>query len=136
MKMKGYLKAIAYTELAFGTIGSFMKAGEAGSEIYGRYKEINWGVAFIAFIGYMLMVGVGFVLLYAIHEILDNQEQILQRLGRTTQTTPEPAPSNEDNLDTSWANNHQEPEGDLWTCWKCGDINKSYEVTCSCGNSK
>lgn len=123
--MKGILKVLAVIELVCGLIGSFIIAKASGAGNFRLSIKRSWGVTISTFISCLFVVVLTFVVLYAIVEILDNQEELLKRSASS-------APVN------SAHPLHIASQTDVseWKCSKCGKMNADYVGTCGCGAGK
>lgn len=123
--MKGILKVLAVVELVCGLIGSFLIAKGSGAEISRFTIQRNWGITIGTFISCSFSVILVFAVIYAIIEVLDNQEAILKRLSSS-----EPVGS------THLSHLASPTDASGWKCNKCGKINADYVGTCGCGANK
>lgn len=121
--MKEILKIIAIIELIGGVIASFFFAKFFGlNTLLTGSTDRNWLFTIIIFVAILFSSFVSFSILMAIYEILNNQEQIYEKLNQTTVEIEKQKDS--------------EPSADKWKCLKCGKYNYNYVGTCSCGNTK
>lgn len=121
--MKSILKAIAIIELVGGIIASFFFARIGGMNfLITGAAERDWLLTIIIFVAVLFGCFVNFAILYAIYEILDNQELIY---GKLNQLAAKSEPETKD-----------ESSPDKWKCPKCGKYNLHYVGTCGCGYSK
>ncbi|GLC78177.1 hypothetical protein [Lacrimispora brassicae] len=121
--MKQILKIIALIELIGGAIASFYFAKTFGINVslWGR-PERDWLLTILIFISALFLFFVNFVILVSFYEILDNQEQIYQKLHQVTCKIEKQSEAI--------------PPVDSWKCSKCGKYNLNYVGTCGCGNLK
>ncbi len=127
MSMKGFCKVLATTMLVLGTIGSIFIAKTMGMSLNMRTYDMerNWGTTIIVFLFGFLSVVVLSVILYAIDEILGNQESLYKELSQAL-----------DNLRSPEKSSFKGVPSNNWECPKCGKINPNYTGTCGCGASK
>lgn len=84
-KVRQLIKALAYVELVFGMIGSFVLAYTYGKEVshigYTRvYYTRNWGTTIGVFLAGLFSVALVFALIYGFYMLLENQEILNNRV--------------------------------------------------------
>ncbi|MFW6678896.1 hypothetical protein ACOAOT_14690 [Lacrimispora sp. AGF001] len=158
--MKILCRTLAYIELIFGSIGSIILAYSLGVKFdYPTLELKRDGTAtFAIFATAILCVITIWAILYAISEILENQEKIIKILGENSNTnlkdgntltslsfTPPHSPlpltpkiktpiTMQESININV--NTESDEWNLYDAWKCPickRINEGHEKTCVCG---
>lgn len=155
--MKNLCKTLACIELVIGTIGSIFLACTFGIRLdyHSLSLERDGAATFAIFISAMLCVITLWVILYAISELLENQEKILQLMEKKQNSeskslkpicSPPPKSSvpatsrtsvPNSNAENGQSNNEVDDESwkvyAAWKCPNCKRINDGHVETCSCG---
>ena len=158
--MKTLCKALAHIELILGTISSIILAYTLGKKLnYYTYNLERDGTAtFIIFVSTMLCVITLWAILYAISEILENQDKIFELLENRGKAAPKSitpicgplsgAPKaspvrtqvqeqivKQESTDAV-VNDEEWKAYNSWKCPSCKRINSGSVDTCICGTSK
>lgn len=123
--MKDFCKYLSVANLVLGTLGSFFLAKIQGMQLDNDLMmSRNWGTTIIIFIVSMVIVASISATLYAIYEMISNQEVILKKIESSESNIIEKTTASDD------------IPSDKWKCNNCGTINANYVGTCRCGTSK
>lgn len=156
--MKMLCKTLAYIELILGFIGSIVLPYTLGVKYDYRTLQLkrDGTATFAIFITTILCVITIWAILYAISEILENQEKLFQILGENNNTylknnkistglpltppqSPLPlspqiqVPINRQESVNAGADSEEWKLYDAWKCPICKRINEGSENTCVCG---
>lgn len=156
--MKNLCKTLANVELVLGVIGSIFLAYTMGMRLDYRSLSLerDIGSTLVIFTSTMLCVATLYVILYAISEILENQERLIQKMNDQQVTsiknsTPicSPPPKSSVHIVTSTApvensskkieqvvenvNNENWKVYNDWKCPSCKRINDGLIEICTCG---
>lgn len=125
--MKKICSVLATLTLIFGLIGAFILAKDLGMpNLFDT--ERNWGVTIGVFIGIACSAVVLSVILFALSQILENQEYIIS-------TSKQVSPTLLGSLEKE-AEKKEVMSFGGWECPKCGTLNRSHTGTCKCGQKK
>lgn len=158
--MKKVCRFLAVIQAIFGIIGSIVLSKSLGMRL--NYKtlaaERDSMLTLSIFLGVMLSVSVIVIILYALSEILENQEKILKQLGQEDvahikdikpicspyiaapiRPQDQPTKSQAQSITPPSSNvvisENWKTYGD-WVCPQCKRINDSQSVECACGASR
>ena len=126
--MKKICSVLATLTLILGFAGALILAKNFGASGNIYTPNRNWGVTLGIFFGTFFPTIILSVILFAISEILENQEIIMasnKQVSPTLLGSLEKEAEEKDILSNGG-----------WKCPKCGNVNRSYTNTCKCGAKK
>lgn len=131
--MRSACKTLGIIYLILGVIGSFAIASSNGVTVsYNTYSGITEERSLLLtvawFVSGILITAIGTVILYALGEILENQESLMWRMSEIEGKLY--AMEKKEKKPNAIAN------GDSWKCPKCGRVNANHTGTCACGQKR
>lgn len=131
--MKKACSTLGVVVMILGIIGSIALAWNNGVTVtydsyFGIEEERNFLLTVLWFIGGIFGTAIGFVILIALSEILENQELISKKIADIEGQLSSVQQKERDVDDITYNGS--------WKCLQCGRVNPSYTGTCACGNAK
>lgn len=127
--MKEVCRKLSFIILVLGIIGSIILAKQNGIKVdiysYKSYVERDTILTIAWFLTGLFFTAIGFILFYALSEILDNQERIHSKLYEVM-----------DDIEQKEKDEHNIKYNSSWRCPSCGRVNASFTGVCGCGQAK